>query len=251
MPNFKRGEKEINGLKRIFNLKPSRATHLDYRAQRIPSFPENIKESYSWLYDGFEVYDQLDTGTCTGNAASAVIKCQTNGRICPSRMSLWMSGVWNDEWEETIPGCLGDGTSLKAVLDYAKKYGFCTEAEWPFNGYYKEDGYAFLKKSLKIDSYYNLGKDHDLWKKWICNFGPIYMAVQIDSSYVNPNPNGTLNKYNPNDVYGGHAIFCAGYKEDGKWILPGSWGKSYGLNGIVYPDDEWMNNIEEAYGIIL
>ena len=250
--------KKIAGEHRIFNLKHSRAIQQDwgYQGQRLPAFPNEIKETVDWRPHNWAPCNQGRTGTCVGNALSGLLQCQT-GKIL-SRMQIWGNAVMNDPWDETVPGALGDGTSLKTSLDCMRKTGAVLEKDWPFfpyNSWYMGTGFELRTESAKyrIDSYYNLGTDQDLWKLWLSNYGPVYMALNVDLSYVTVNNTGILNPYKFSSNYGGHAIYCCGYIFIGgifHFIFPGSWGSQFGKSGVVFANADYASHILEAYGVI-
>ena len=266
----------VNDVKRILNLKPSRAIQQDwgYQGQRLPGFPKPAAARVNLLPENWMPFDQLDTGTCAGNAFSGLYYCMTG--VILSRLQLWINGVMTDEWDATVPGCLQDGTSLKAILEYARKVGAVPEELWPFwplQSWYKGSGEELLDESKKhrIDSFYYLGKDPDLWKLWMSNYGALYLGILVDGSYQFVGTVGVLDTFQSNSVRGGHAKFGAGYGilEDmlhtpmldripkGLWkqerfILPGSWGSNFGHGGKVYATTDWMMAAAtEIYGVIV
>src|SRR4029077_7756745 len=64
-----------------------------------------------------------------------------------------------------------DGTSLKAALDIARKYGAVRDTVLPFatGRLYAGDVKSFyaIAAQLKINGYFNLGRDVSAWKQWL------------------------------------------------------------------------------------
>ena len=250
--------KKIAGEHRIFNLKHSRAIQQDwgYQGQRLPAFPNEIKETVDWRPHNWAPCNQGRTGTCVGNALSGLLQCQT-GKIL-SRMQIWGNAVMNDPWDQTVPGALGDGTSLKTALDCMRKTGAVLEKDWhfyPYESWYEGTGDELRAESAKyrIDSYYNLGQDQELWKLWLSNYGPIYIAINVDVSYSTADKTGILKPYKSSPIYGGHAIYCCGYtliNDIFYFIWPGSWGLEFGNRGVVFADTEYASHVQEVYGVI-
>jgi hypothetical protein len=71
----------------------------------------------------------------------------------------------------------GDGTSLKAALDIARRYGAVKGKVLPFESgkLYSGDVKSFyaLAAQLKINAYFNVGRDLPAWKAWLASKGPI------------------------------------------------------------------------------
>ena len=49
--------------------------------------------------------------------------------------------------------------------------------------------------------------------------------------------------------YGGHAVACVGYDEDG-FIIQNSWGSGWGYRGMTKLPYDQLNYVIEACGII-
>src|SRR2546430_11906415 len=79
-----------------------------------------------------------------------------------------------------------EGTSLKAALDVARKYGEVLDADLPFDtGHlFAGDAKTFYAKAsvLKISSYFNLNTNLADWKTWLATKGPIMTRLEVDDT---------------------------------------------------------------------
>ncbi|GJM10737.1 MAG: hypothetical protein DHS20C11_30130 [Lysobacteraceae bacterium] len=146
------------------------------------------------------------------------------------------------------------GTSLKAALDVARKFGCVTDSVLPFAPPHLYQGsprefYALASK-LRVESYTNLGRNTQSWKEWLANNGPILTRLDVDQTwYEAADNNGNLDHYYPPIQPAGHAIALVGYLGD-RFIVRNSWGTSWGDQGFAYASTEYARDaFTEAYGV--
>jgi len=148
------------------------------------------------------------------------------------------------------------GTSLKAALDIARKFGTVLDSVLPFASgqLYPDEVQTFytLAAQRKIASYYNLGVDSGNWRNWIARKGPILTRLGVDSTWDNAsNTNGNLDTYLPETIRGGHAVAMVGYTPD-RFIVRNSWGRGWGDKGFGYASIPYATAaFTEAYGVSL
>jgi Papain family cysteine protease len=160
-----------------------------------------------------------------------------------------------------------EGTSLKAALDIARKFGAVTDSVLSFQPgklYPREvNTFYSIAAKLKIASYFNL-RPHNLsdwskimtdWRKWLAFNGPILARLIVDETWDNVKANGYLDAYNEyqddHPCKGGHAIALVGYTQD-RFIVRNSWGttwgdKCHGFASLAYANTAFT----EAYSISL
>jgi hypothetical protein len=149
-----------------------------------------------------------------------------------------------------------DGTSLKAALDVARKFGNVRDTVLPFNSgkLYIDEANTFyaLAAQLKITSYYNLGTNLAAWRTWLVAKGPILTRLNVDLTWDNASSTqGRLDVYQSNTVRGGHAVALVGYTPD-RFIVRNSWGKNWGDQGFGFASLGYAQAaFTEAYGISL
>jgi hypothetical protein len=147
-----------------------------------------------------------------------------------------------------------DGTSLKAALDIARKFGAVREQVLPMDPpkLYPGDPEEFytLAAQLRVLSYHNLGRNLDSWRKWLALHGPILSRLEVDSTWDNATATtGKLDTYHPPSEPAGHAVAIVGYTPD-RFIIRNSWGKGWGDKGFAYASLSYAKAaFDEAYGV--
>ena len=254
-------------VKRILNCLPSKNQEQDWFIENAkdagvlaaaPPVPAKKDLREPW----WRISDQGSTGSCVGWAsADAVLRWHfvkagllaKTDRIAPRFQ--WMAAKETDVFT-TQPTTFidSDGTTLKAALDIARKYGAVREAVLPFDSgkLYAGDVKSFyaLAAQLKINSYFNLGVDLVAWKAWLATKGPIATRLSVDATWDDaPATKGNLDVYKPKTARGGHAVAVVGYTAD-RFIIRNSWGTSWGDKGFGYASSAYAQAaFTEAYGV--
>ncbi len=256
-------------LKRILNCVPSQMVERDWtlRAAQdagllglpVPPIPpeKDLREPAWW-----KVGDQKLTGSCVGWAtADSVLRwhfvkqARIGAKEPLSPRFIWMAAKETDEFV-TRPTTFieTDGTSLKAALDIARKFGAVLDSVLPFASgvLYQEEASTFyaIAARLRIASYFNLDRDLDKWKLWLALKGPILTRLNVDATWDNAGAtNGNLDTYKPDTVRGGHAVALVGYTPT-RFIVRNSWGTGWGVKGFGYASTKYAKAaFSEAYGV--
>jgi len=149
------------------------------------------------------------------------------------------------------------GTSLKAALDIARKFGLVSDSVLPFapaklyQG--KVETFYAIAAQRKIASYINLGRDIARWRQWIAQNGPILTRLDVDKTWDNAlQTKGNLDAYISENTRGGHAVSLVGYTPD-RFIVRNSWGTAqWGDRGFGYASNDYAAAaFTEAYGVTL
>ena len=256
-------------VKRILNCVPSHHQEKDWRfehalaahkgklARAIPN-AKDLREPW------WKIGDQGSTGSCVGWAsADAVLRWHfVKAKKIDPATSLsvrfqWMASKEIDEFVSTATTFLEDaGTSIKAALDIARKFGAVEDSVLPFNGSLsKLDERVFYARAarLKIASYYNLMGSNKLhnFRQWIATQGPIIATLNCDRSWYDIARNGKLEQYGKASPEDGYAISIVGYTKD-YFIVRNSWGTQWGDKGFAYASNAYVQAaINEAYGILV
>lgn len=256
---------------RILNCIPSRNTETDWRLEHaragnvlagVATLPRSVDLRASW----WQISDQGSTGSCVGwAAADSVLRWHfvKSGRLprgdLLSVRFIWMASKETDAYEARPTTFIElEGTSLKAALDIARKFGVVRDIELPFGTatLFPGESNAFyaLASRLKIGSYFNLGTSGADWRTWLASpgGGPILVRLGVDATWDDARrTGGNLNVYQPDTVRGGHAAALVGYTAD-RFIVRNSWGTAWGDHGYAYASLGYAQAaFVEAYGVAL
>ena len=256
--------------KRILNCIPSRDTEKDWTFQNAtdagvmaalaPIPPSKDLREPDW----WKIGNQGSTGSCVGwAAADSVLRWHfVKASRLPQDQLLsprfvWMAAKETDEFVSRPTSFIeSEGTSLKAALDVARKYGSVPDSVLPFGSgkLYPDDAEVFYATAAqwKIASYFNLHSNLANWRAWLATRGPILTRLGVDATWDNATTTGgTLDVYQPDTVRGGHAIALVGYTHDG-FIVRNSWGTDWGDEGFAYASLAYAQAaFTETYGVTL
>ncbi len=213
--------------------------------------------------DWWTVADQGATGSCVGWAsADAVLRWHfvQQGRLDPSApLSVrfqWMASKEVDPFRRPSSFIESAGTSLKAALDVARKWGALPAADLPFEpgalfAGSEEQLYARASR-YRISSYFNLHDDLRGWRRWLAENGPILVRLDVDATFDSAgDTDGVLSTYRPATARGGHAVAIVGYTAR-RFIIRNSWGTGWGDEGFAYATNAYARRaFTEAYGVVL
>ncbi len=255
---------------RICNLVPSRDTQKDWRLEHavaagalgaVSAVPSSVDLRAAW----WKVGDQEQTGSCVGWASTDGVTryhMVKAGRLAKTdRLSprlTWMASKETDEFVNRAETMIeGAGTSLKAAMDFLRKYGAVQEALLPFHietAMYlgDEDTFYAAAAMRRITAYFNLGKDLDQWRTWLASPGPVMAGLNVDATWDHAKAtHGNLDTFQPNTVRGGHAVCVVGYTAQGRFIIRNSWGTSWGDHGFGYASEAYIRAafFDESYGV--
>jgi C1A family cysteine protease len=258
--------------RRICNLEPSRNTQTDWTYAdavaggalgAVTAPPASVDLRAAW----WAINDQEDTGSCVGWAtADGVVRYQMvkAGKLAKTMLLsprfVWMGSKETDEFVNRPTTFVEEaGTSLKAAMDIARKYGSVPMASVPFHITTKmytgnENALYSLASMRKIASYYNLLRNLNQWKSWLATNGPIMVGVAVDQTWDNATANGgNIDTFQPNTVRGGHAVAVVGYTASGRFIVRNSWGTGWGDKGFGYVTPAYIaaGFFDESYGVIV
>jgi C1A family cysteine protease len=250
----------------IFNCQPSRQRENDWSFEAAlgagVAAPGKIPPAVDLRAKWWAVNDQGETGSCVGWASADSVlrwhmvkaKKLTQKEMLSVRF-IWMASKETDIYT-SYPSTFieEEGTSLKAALDIARKFGIVTESVLPFGTGALYGGKAqtlfAMAAQRKINSYYNLGTKIADWRRWIATKGPILTRLDCDSKFMNASDTaGKLDVYDPASADGGHAVSLVGYTLK-HFIVRNSWGTSWGDGGFAYASNEYAAAaFTEAYGV--
>jgi Papain family cysteine protease len=256
--------------RRIVNLVPSRETEKDWgfhdavgsgALTAVAALPASVDLRQPWWTIG----DQEDTGSCVGWAtAEGVLRYHfaTLGKVPQNKplspRFIWMSSKETDQYTTRPQSFIEEaGTSLKAAVDVARKFGVVTDDLLPFHIATKmytgsENTFYATAAQCRISAYFNMGKNTAQWKSWLASHGPILVGLSVDGTWDNAtSTSGNLDVFDPNTVRGGHAVALVGYRADGRFIVRNSWGTAWGDQGFAYASPQYIaaGFFNESYGV--
>jgi hypothetical protein len=260
-----RSDAKVAASARVLNCEPSRGVEKDWTFEHAKAAgmaastrpPSSVDLRATW----WAISDQGSSGACVGfSLADGVLRWHfvKNGRL-PQKGRLaprfiWMASKETDEftsWPETFIET--SGTSLKAALDIARKFGCVEEQMLPFASaaLYPGAPQAFYLKAsqFKIHSYVALRTDLRQWRSWLAQTGPLLARLEVDEHFDQLGWPGELRQYGSRRL-GGHAVTIVGYDGSG-FIIRNSWGTGWGNKGFAVATDAYVAKaFTEAYGVI-
>lgn len=265
--------KENPEINRICNVLPSSKTERDWNignaiaasaiAAPVAALPASVDLRTAWWGIG----DQESTGSCVGWASTDGVaryhmvkagKLPQDGRLSPR--CTWMASKETDEFTNRPQTFIeGAGTSLKAAMEFLRKYGSVPDSLLPFHvatAMYlgNEDTFYATAATRRIASYFNLAKNLTDWRTWLATHGPFMAALNVDATWDNAKATkGKLDTFQPNTVRGGHAVCIVGYTTDKRFIVRNSWGTGWGDKGFGYASEAYIKAgfFNESYGATL
>lgn len=254
--------------RRILNCVPSTDTERDwlprdaFEADLLRAAPATAPSSVDLREQWWPIGNQLDTGSCVGWAtADSVLRWHfvRAGKLAQDdRLSvryIWMASKETDQFDTQPTTFIEEsGTSLKAALDVARKYGAVRESELPFSGqlYPGTTGGFYARAAQLRIAYFNLGRDPEEWRRWLASDGgPILTRLDVDRTWDEAgDTDGKLDVYKTETRRGGHAVAIVGFTADRRFIIRNSWGTDWGRQGYGYASEEYAAQaFTEAYGV--
>ena len=253
--------------KRILNCEPSRKTNEDWTFEvaaeaDMVAAPAAAPASKDLRADWWKIGDQGTTGSCVGWAtADSLLRWHfvkaarlTRDQLLSPRF-VWMASKETDQFNTRPTAFIEtEGTSLKAALDVARKFGAVRDSVLPFASGKLFPGRASsfyaVAAQLKILAYFNLGTNLSHWRTWLATKGPILTRLDVDATWQNAfATNGNLDDYKPETAEGGHAVAIVGYRP-GRFVVRNSWGTGWGDRGFAYASLAYAQEaFTEAYGV--
>jgi hypothetical protein len=271
---------KLRKINRILNCLPSPQRETDWSldcAQQagLIAAPAKLPDAVDLREDAWwEIGNQGATGSCVGWAtADSVLRwhfVKANRLEKTERLSaryIWMAAKETDEYRQRPTSFIEtDGTSLKAALDIARKYGVVAESVLPFASGKLYPGncdpFYMMASMRKIASYVSLRGLLEpqnamvySFRLWLAKRGPILTRLDVDQTFngLVSDHTGKLENYAPYPpgISGGHAVALVGYTPT-SFIVRNSWGTTWGDKGYGYASlDYTYAAFKEAYGVVM
>lgn len=195
-----------------------------------------------------KIEDQLDIGSCTGNASTSALEISIGTRRPFSRLMAYYSAR---EYHGTV---LEDsGASIRAVMKGLSTTGVCYEETWPYDQWkyaQRPPPQAYAEAKALVDrmwgfEYIRVTSLHEL-KAALFLKQPVTFGFSVPEWFINPRFNNILRFPNSKErIVGGHAVTAVGYDDRYRdkivWVR-NSWGKGWGINGYYKMTQDWFTN---------
>jgi C1A family cysteine protease len=179
------------------------------------------------------IYDQKQTGSCTGNAGVAARIMLSDLKVDLSRLNLY----YNErllEGDVTKDG----GATMRSIGKALQKFGVCEEKYQPFS-----ENMVTVAPSVsanenapnyKIKAYYGLTTLQQIRQTILTTQKPVLGLIELYDNFNDTLVNGIV-PMPKGDFIGNHAILFVGYSDEGKYLIfRNSWGKGFGKDGYGY-----------------
>lgn len=254
---------------RILNCVPSLFAEDDWRidtAKRsgLVDADKSVPASVDLREDWWTIRDQHSTGACVGFAAAdGVLRWHfvkanlIRKEEMTSPRFIWMANKETDEITEFATSFVESaGTQTKSALKIAHRWGCLLDKDLPMDGSLWRDTTVSLYSRaarLRIESFFNLGRNLDEWRLWLATKGPILTRLSVDDAFMNPGTSAgsRLRHYDSGNTHGGHAVAIVGYTPE-YFIIRNSWGVGWGHEGFVYANNSYAEQaFTETYGVVV
>lgn len=215
------------------------------RAAAHPAATQYLPSKHSNLPLDPPVYDQLQTGSCTGNAWAAgfeqIMHKEKLHLFRPSRLAIYYD-------ERVIEGTTDQdaGAMIRTGAKVVSKNGVCPESLWPFveSALTTKPSPAAYASALTHTAlqYRRVNQTIDDLKDVLCQGQPVIFGFTVYQSFEGDQiaKDGLMDMPTAGEqVVGGHAVKATGYDDDflnkdgskGAVFVRNSWGPDWGQHG--------------------
>lgn len=225
-----------------YGWKPSPPDHRDIQLKvRKPLL--GLPKTVDLRTSGFmpPVYDQLDLGSCTANAAASALdferKRQGEALLNPSRLFIYYNER-KDDGDVRTDG----GSTLREAAKAIKSYGAVPEPQWPYipAKFTIKPPTKLYQEAVSYESLLYSAVDANDLKTCLAGGATFIGGITVYQSFESDAIAATGIVPMPRkdeQAVGGHALNFVGYKTLGKtdyFIVKNSWGTSWGDAGFCY-----------------
>lgn len=200
------------------------------------------------------VYDQLQVGSCTGNAVSCGVDYERSKQgeslITPSRLFIYYN-------ERVIEGTTASdsGAQIRDGIKVVAKLGVCPETIWPYDeskvttkptpdAYTAAVAHRALRYTRVTQVQYHI-------KHCLAVLGvPVIFGFLVYEDFESEEmaKTGIMKMPEPGArPIGGHAVAAVGYDDaSGMFKVRNSWGSNWGLQGYFKMPYEFLLNPQQA-----
>ena len=211
------------------------------------------------------VFDQGQTGSCTGWATCGAIATRMNAQGAPIGMPsaplLYKLSRAIDRTPNTdgsLPALQDEGAMPNQVMRAVQEWGLRSLDASPFEPESINDEPSFLElegaSDCRLAGMYRIGASGSsriaqIRSSIVAGY-PVCFAIDVDDAFEEYDGSALLSRFGgPN--YGGHYLYCVGYDttSTGETIITGvnSWGTSWGQSGLFEGDEAFVAGWSDIY----
>lgn len=190
------------------------------------------------LPDVEEVENQLQSNSCTANAAASALELAY--KRAGSKKDF--SRLYNYWWSRVLGGLTGDGGAYpRDVCKALNKYGICLETTWEFDlvNNLNTEPSAIAQEEAKqypILEYSRLDGPNiiEQIKASVASGIPVMASIKVTKDFYNLGQNWKTHEWDPAiNSLGNHQILIIGYNDAaGRFLALNSWGNYWGDGGF-------------------
>ncbi len=184
------------------------------------------------------VWDQLSLGSCTAQAIAAALEFDRRKQGLPDFVPSRLFIYFNERvMEHTVNS--DSGAQIRDGIKSVAKLGVCPESEWPYDiSKFTVRPPAQCYTDAKLDravSYQRVPRGLTQMQACLASGYPFVLGFSVYQSFESQDVAQTGIVPMPQkgeQLLGGHAVVCVGYRNDVKrFLIRNSWGDSWGMQG--------------------
>lgn len=216
------------------------------------------------------IMNQGGVGSCVGHATDGSIETRLAimGTPISHRSPVWIYDVarcierarlYRNTPNNKLPPLEDQGSMPSDAWNGIEKWGLCAYEDRPTSdatankepklGMVESASEVILRGAYRID---DVGAARILAiKTALANGFPVALAVQVDVAFENFDGKTPIGAPNPQEILGGHYIYCTGYDTltSGKTIFngPNSWSDQWGDGGFWIGNEAFIAGATDIY----